>query len=414
MSGRKITGLNVAWHWFVMGPYHFARMRALGEVPGVNLTVIESCARDDHGWVRATDGVNLLTLDSTVLSNNVLERTTAALRQALNKCRPDIIIASGYAEPHSLRVMVEHRAARPNCRLLMWSESTAVDHPRDWLRERFKGLFVSMFDGALVAGTPHERYLAHLGMPVSRIGVVGNCVENDHFASGLTPHQPKGAGLRIRNYFLFVGRFIAEKNLFRLIHAYEKYQHRAGKEAWSLVLVGTGPLEPQLRAEVGRRRIRGVIFAGLRQVNELPGYYARASCFVLPSLSEPWGLVVNEAMASGVPVLVSDRCGCAADLIKQGENGFTFDPEDVPGLADVMTKVSTWSADLPALGKRGQEIIAGFTPRLFAQRTAEHLSFIMSCGHEVTSPVRLRVAAAGAHLWGWAARWRTVQRSDLS
>ena len=83
-----------------------------------------------------------------------------------------------------------------------------------------------------------------------------------------------------------------------------------------------------------------VILAGFKQYDELPAYYGLASAFVHASTTEQWGLVVNEAMASGLPVLVSDRCGCAPDLVEDGVNGFTFDPYDVEALAGLMQRVA--------------------------------------------------------------------------
>src|SRR5206468_3929765 len=118
-----------------------------------------------------------------------------------------------------------------------------------------------------------------------------------------------------------------EKNLSRLIRAYHLYREQDTVEPWDLVLVGGGPEEISLRRQVNESALKGVWFAGTRQIDDLPIYYALAKCFVLPSVSEPWGLVVNEAMASGLPVLVSDRCG-SAELVQNGNNGFVFDPLD--------------------------------------------------------------------------------------
>lgn len=90
------------------------------------------------------------------------------------------------------------------------------------------------------------------------------------------------------------------------------------------------------------------------------------SCFVHASTSEQWGLVVNEAMAAGLPVLVSNRCGCAADLVREGVNGFTFDPYDVEEMTRLMFRVAHGDVDRAALGQASREIIAEWGPERFA------------------------------------------------
>lgn len=103
-----------------------------------------------------------------------------------------------------------------------------------------------------------------------------------------------------------------------------------------------------------------VVFAGFRQVGELPRFYAGAGAFVHASLSEQWGLVVNEAMASGLPVLVSDRCGCAKDLVQDGVNGYTFVVSPVNQLAPKLLLLSRMApAERVAMGLRGREIVFG-------------------------------------------------------
>jgi len=103
------------------------------------------------------------------------------------------------------------------------------------------------------------------------------------------------------------------------------------------------------------------------QYPDLPEFYRVASACILASVSETWGLVVNEAMASGLPVLVSHRCGCVPDLVQEGVNGFTFDPLDMEELTRLMLKVSAPGFPLPAFGAASREIISRWSARLFAE-----------------------------------------------
>ena len=106
---------------------------------------------------------------------------------------------------------------------------------------------------------------------------------------------------------------------------------------------------------------------GFKQYEELPAYYGLASVFVLTSISETWGLVVNEAMASGLPVIVSKQCGCAADLVRDGINGYTFDAHSIEELASIMLKVVSENCDLKAMGRAGKEIMKQWGPERFAE-----------------------------------------------
>jgi glycosyltransferase involved in cell wall biosynthesis len=163
------------------------------------------------------------------------------------------------------------------------------------------------------------------------------------------------------DYFLFVGRFIPEKNLEGLLRAFSSYTEQGG--AWSLVMAGDGPLNGVIRDMVRRDRfLRRVVLTGDKDYGGLAPLYAFARCLVLASVSETWGLVVNEAMASSLPVLASTHCGCVDDLVENGSNGLTFDPLDQPALADLMLAYSCIpERERLAMGARSAEIIRTYS-----------------------------------------------------
>jgi 1,2-diacylglycerol 3-alpha-glucosyltransferase len=122
------------------------------------------------------------------------------------------------------------------------------------------------------------------------------------------------------------------------------------------------------RVASGQRSERGILWLpGFRQIDELPRFYARAGCFVHASTTEQWGLVVNEAMACGLPVIVSERCGCARDLVREGVNGFRFNPENTEQLADLLAKVAGRGFAREAFGEASRRIVADFGPERFAR-----------------------------------------------
>ena len=108
----------------------------------------------------------------------------------------------------------------------------------------------------------------------------------------------------------------------------------------------------------------------------MSAYYALARCFVLPSTSGPWGLVVNEAMAASLPVVVSNRCGCVEDLVEDGVNGFVFNSEDDRELTERLRRVSGGAVDLKAMGRRSYQRVQDFSPRRYAERLGTFLAKI--------------------------------------
>jgi glycosyltransferase involved in cell wall biosynthesis len=119
--------------------------------------------------------------------------------------------------------------------------------------------------------------------------------------------------------------------------------------------------------ETDGRRVGVLWLPGFRQIGELPRFYAGAGCFVHASTTEQWGLVVNEAMACGLPVIVSQRCGCAMDLVQEGVNGFRFDPRDTGQLEALLTKVSGAGFPHGEFAEASRRIIADFGPERFAR-----------------------------------------------
>ena len=286
------------------------------------------------------------------------------LRPVLAASEPKAVAVPGYAGARALGLVAEAKARR--IPLVLMSESTAWDEPRVAWKEAVKRRIVRLFDAALVGGRPQADYVAQLGMPRERIFLGYDVVDNAHFARPAPP-PPEIGPWNGRPFFLASARFIAKKNLPRLLRAFARYRELAGSDAWNLVLLGDGPLRAELealRTQLGLGP--NLLMPGFRQYPELPGWYQAASCFVHASTSEQWGLVVNEAMAAGLPVLVSNRCGCAVDLVQEGVNGFTFDPLDMEQLARLMHRVAHGEADRGAMGAASRRIIADWGPERFA------------------------------------------------
>jgi glycosyltransferase involved in cell wall biosynthesis len=226
-----------------------------------------------------------------------------------------------------------------------------------------------MYSAALVGGTTHREYLLELGFDAGRIFLGYDVVDNQHFsdfaeAARIDPGRRSELGLPDR-YFFACSRFSQKKNVLGLIREYSEYRRLCVSNPWQLVIAGDGELRPDIERERHRLALNAhVILLGAVGYQSIPAYYGLASAFVHASTSEQWGLVVNEALAAGLPVLVSERCGCAEELVIDGENGFCFDPSIEGKLSQLM--LCTAQMDLSTMGMRSREVIARWGPSAFA------------------------------------------------
>ena len=366
--------MKVAVLFHRLGPYHFARLKAAHEL--CQLHVIEfSLVDDTYAWdvVDEEMGFSRTTLftDCDVEKKSSCE-IMVALRKSFMLIQPDVVAIPGWSGRAAFLALALCRKMRIS--IIAMSDSTELDQVRHWWKESIKKRVTGNFSAGLVGGRLHADYMHKLGMPQDKIFSGYDAVDNDYFFKGAINVRKNEKQLRNRhnlpeNYFLGSNRFIPKKNIDRLIRAYAEYRDASASSGiWKLVLLGDGELRPQLEGLISVLGLdNDVILPGFKQYQDLPVYYGLAKAYVHASTTEQWGLVVNEAMASSLPVLVSERCGCAADLVKNGRNGFTFDPYDVEELAGLMMKLSSGECDLTTMGEASREIIAGWGTDNFAE-----------------------------------------------
>ena len=252
---------------------------------------------------------------------------------------------------------------------ILMTETTAYDHPRVPWKEQIKSTLINnLFHFAVAGGKAHVRYLKQLEFPVRQVARYYDVVDNDSFSSQTTQlRSAKMQSIAVARspYFLYVGRLSPEKNVEGLLAAWLLYRNQGGQ--WPLVLVGDGPSATKLRNQAGESDLSAEVhFSGLCSSLELPPFYAFAGCFVLPSTREPWGLVINEAMASSLPVLVSSHCGAAEDLVEEGRNGFTFDPNSQVELVQRMHQISDLTNEARRqMGRESSRMISAYSPHNF-------------------------------------------------
>lgn len=297
-----------------------------------------------------------------------------ALKRALEALKPDVVFPYGY----SLRIMrwVKYWAEKNGVAAVVISDSNYSDKRRFWPFELLKSLFISRFEAGFVGGTSSSRYLQHLGLPEERIVAGYDVVDNASIQNRNIRNRRAISDLRRKlelpeKYFLFVGRMVKCKNISGLLRSYANYFRSTRELPWDLVLCGDGPDESEFRYNadgLSTETRKHISFRGLVKQPDLIDFFSGASCLILPSEFESWGLVVNEALVCGLPVLVSQRCGCAMDLVQDNINGWKFDPDNLDELTRLMLHVQRLEPNArEEMGKRGQEIIAEWDLDRFCQ-----------------------------------------------
>jgi glycosyltransferase involved in cell wall biosynthesis len=355
-----------------IGPYHNARLCSAAKVG--ELIALQVKARStEYAWndeVRP-EGFKVVTLFSAGSNPDEKKRELVQrMNSALDECGPQAVFVPGWYFPAALAAL--SWCSMRNVPAILMSESTAWDEKRQWWKEWIKQRLLSLYSGALVGGTPQRDYVVQLGMSVDRVRPGYDAVDNEYFRQSAKKIRAQtlesdGREVSSSNYFLASARFIEKKNLSRLLQAYALYREQ-NTAPWSLVLLGDGPLRDSLRSRISSLNLQGhVRLPGFIQYSDLPAHYALAGAFIHASTTEQWGLVVNEAMASSLPVLVSNRCGCATDLVEDGRNGFTFDPFNINDLAGLMKRISSMETEArKAMGGESGKIVAEWGPERFA------------------------------------------------
>ena len=282
---------------------------------------------------------------------------------------PDVIIIGSYHDPSSFLAIVYAKLFRR--RVILWCESNKYDYRGNFpLKMLYKRWFIDNCNAYVVPGKASFEYLISLGAFAEKIWVAPNAVDNEYFSHSCDKYKDKKETFKRskgypRRLILYVGRLINQKGIFDLLKA---FQLVSGELADSgLVLVGSGKDENHYRDFCKTNNLKNVFFAGFMHQEALVQYYAVADVFVLPTHSDPWGLVLNEAMACGLAVVSSDVAGAALDLIRNGENGYIFKKGDIHGLAVYLKNILSDEYKLAEMGRKSAEIIQDYSPLKCAQ-----------------------------------------------
>ena len=374
---REGAPFTLCIQWPRFGPYHMARLTAThNHAPKHHgrLVALETARTDTtYAWSIENDETpfeRVVVFEHAPYESIPAQTIHKSVTRKLDTINPDAVAISSYSTPDARACLMW---CKNNRRIAVMMTATKEDDaPRIQWREKIKSALVNMYDAALVGGTPQQAYLEKLGFPSDYIFHGCDAVNNTYFQKetmkwrseyGAASHLP---GLEERvPFFLASNRFIPRKNLDGLVRAYQNYRQQTAKP-WRLLLLGDGPGRTPLEQQVATEGIEGVVFCGFQQIEHIPAYYAFAGAFVHPALNDQWGLVVNEAMAAGLPVLVSERAGCAIDLVDHGKNGYVFNPERLDELTHWLRIMSAPDTNRLSMSQASEEIIARWSPATFA------------------------------------------------
>jgi 1,2-diacylglycerol 3-alpha-glucosyltransferase len=349
-------------------PFHHARFRA-ARARGLKdnqelFSVAVSDAQGDYKWPQQENSqedshqrVLFPGCDYWTLSYRRIRR---ALYSALDEISPDVVALPGWGFSETLAGL--GWCIRRGRHRVVISDSQAIDSAQTHSKLLLKRLIVSRFQAGFAGGQPHVRYLEELGLAPERCFVGCDVVDNDFFDGESQRHRAqqqrqdgeRKSALRLLSCL----RLLPRKNILGVLDVLKDL------DGWTWTIAGDGPqleeIERRIEALQLKERVR---LAGHVDYNELPRVYSKADVYLQPSLVEPWGLAVNEAMACALPVLVSKACGCR----EEGVNGYTFDPASPESLKSALRLLLENSERLDAMGQASRQLIDGWGLDLFAQ-----------------------------------------------
>lgn len=364
MSSQK---LRVVLLHNIINPHVNPVLARLAQTPGIDLRVIFfSESEADRRWTVKRDLGFAYTIPrgwkfSLGGSDYATYHINPSVPRDLWRDPPNVVVSAGWDSFAS-------ESAYFVCRMrhvpfVIWSGST-INEP-SLQRTLTLPLVKTIVRGSaagIAYGTRAKEYLVQLGARPDRVLIAMNTVDVDYFRTRSALSAEKRAerraalGLTDKRIIMFNGRLVPRKGTDVLLRAFAALKPDLPEAG--LLLVGYGPEEVRLKELASALNVDDVHFAGHVRLEDLPGYYACADVFVLPSWGEPWGLVLNEAMAAGLPVIATDQVGASVDLIRDGVNGHIVPARDPTALARALHQVLADPSRAAQMGQQSAQMIA--------------------------------------------------------
>ncbi len=367
----------------ILPPYRVPVFEALAATPGWRLRVLVSAENEfDRGWRVRRGGLDVERIPGPALLRRVTTRGPAAAEQlvtlhlplalpaALARFAPDVVV-SGELGPRTALALLSCGLRRVP--LVIWSyHSRASASQAGRLRRALWRALLSRADAVVGMGAQAREVLRGLGVPEGRLFDAPNAHDPERLgkAAAALPDREAlraalcaGHGCRER-IALVAGRLVPVKGIPQLLQAWDALAPDL-RDTSTLLFVGDGPLAERLRREAGARARGEIVPLPAVQPEALARFYVASDLLLFPSLGDTWGLVVNEAMECGLPVLCSRLAGCADDLVREGWNGWLCDPSEPGPFAGALARALA-TPDLAALGRRARETARRFGPEAMA------------------------------------------------
>ena len=261
------------------------------------------------------------------------------ITKILRRYNPDVVITSGYDSLAYWQAFLYCKIYRK--KFILWNGTTLLSVGSiKGIRGLLKNIIIRGANRYIAYGTKAKEYLEYFGAKPNEIYIGSNTVDMEYFKSKVVEYTNKDNFISERKKYpkyllLYVGQLIRRKGIIQVLKAFDNLSD----SEVGLMIVGSGPQEKELKKFCEEKNLNNIFFEGFQQQEMLPKYYALADVFILPSFEEVWGLVVNEALASGLYVLSSKYAGASYDLIKEGWNGEIFNPYKLEEIVELIKRV---------------------------------------------------------------------------
>ncbi|MBE7064296.1 MAG: glycosyltransferase family 4 protein [Ruminococcaceae bacterium] len=342
----------------------------------VDLTVCferKGASDREESWIK-TKGLNFNAIFLRGIKVSSDKAFCPSIHKIIKKGNYDSIIVSGYSSPTAMLAIKYLR--KHNISYILSSDGGLIKDNGNGLKHKFKSHFIKGADGYLSTGSETDRYLSHYGADKSKIHhyPFTSLYAKDIFESPATAYEKltlrRELGMPEHNRIVIsVGRFIESKGFDVLIKSAKNL-----RENTTVYIVGGEPTD-EYKKLIEENNVTKVNFVGFKSFAELVKYYRAADVFVLPTRTDVWGLVINEAMACGLPVVTTDKCVAGITLVKDSKNGFIVPIDDVSTLSDKINTLLSMSDDeLSKAGNVSIETIKNYTFEKMAEKHAEIVS----------------------------------------
>jgi len=345
--------------WDRMGDYHLARIKACRELIGPKVYSADLGSADTlYQWNNVSDSKHFVLSDKPVHQKDFIQRFLH-FRKILSE-KHITHIAMGYGRTEYIFFLVFARLTGIKTIVFCesWYERNSI---KDFLKSCMLKVIGTFF---FVSGErAFNHFVYRYRIRPAKVFKGYSVVDNKHF---------QAIEEKDKRYLLCVARYSEEKNLNFLIQCFAQ---SIIITKYELLIIGDGPLKEKLKKQIEDLKTDHIILSDWKNYKELPGIYAGAIACILPSTFEPWGLVINEAMAASLPVLISDDCGCKPDLLDEGENGWSFNSMDEKDLIRVLDIVATNNIhSITNMGSKSESIIRGYSPESWARNINHFVS----------------------------------------